>query len=80
MQNQPKINQSTVEAFSFNSKNPIPILGEFKATLMCNYRRVRTKFLVLDGNADNLLGHMTSAKLGLIEIKDSKVAQEFDAT
>ena len=76
MTTRPKLNQSFTSAYSFNSNNRIPILGEFKATLRCNYKRVRAKFLVLDGHADNLLGYETAVKLGLIEIKQSKIQQK----
>jgi hypothetical protein len=44
-------------------KIPIPILGEFKVTLRCYYKRVRATFLVLDG-------YRAAVKLGLVEIKN----------
>ena len=78
MQQRPKLQQNFIEAFGFNAKNPVPILGEFKATLRCNYKRVRASFLVLDGHADNLMGHSTAARLGLVEIKEGKILQEYD--
>ena len=32
--------------------------------------------MVLDGNADNLLGYHAAKKLGLVEIKSSRIIQE----
>jgi hypothetical protein len=72
----PKLAPTFVQAYSFNSKSPIPVLGEFKVTLRSNYRRTRATFLVLDGDADNLLGFTAAMKLGLVSVKDEKVFQE----
>lgn len=78
MNQQPKLYRSFVNAYGFNADNPIPILGEFKATLRCNYRRVKARFLVLDGNADNLLGYYASRKLGLVDLKEEKIHHEWN--
>ena len=75
----PRLHQSFVSAFGFNAKIPIPILGEFKVTLRCNYKRTRATFLVLDGCADNLLGYRAAVKLGLVEIKNDKISQEYES-
>ena len=72
----PKLQPSFINAYGFHSKTPVPILGEFMTTLFCENRKHRAKFLVLDGNADNLLGYHAAKKLGLVEIKTSKIIQE----
>lgn len=66
-----------MNAYGLNASSPIPILGEFSTTLGCNYKRVKARFLVLDGNADNLLGFYAAKKLGLIEVKQDKIFQEW---
>lgn len=66
-----------MNAYGFNASIPIPILGEFTTTLRCNYKRVKARFLVLDGNADNLLGYYAANKLGLIELKRDKIFQDW---
>ena len=51
--NRPKLAPTFVNAYGFNADSPIPIIGEFKATLWSNYKRCRARFLGLDGQADN---------------------------
>jgi transposase InsO family protein len=74
--NRPKLSPSFINAFGFHSKTPVPILGEFSTTLICNDKKCRSIFLVLDGKAENLLGYDTARKLGLIEIKQAVIFQE----
>ena len=72
----PKLRPSFINAYGFNSNKPIPILGEFTTTLVCNSKRCKTTFVVLDGEADNLLGYYVCKKLGIVEIKPNYIIQE----
>ena len=63
LKRKPKLRQSIINAYGFNAKSPIPILGEFDMTMKGQNRQVKTRFLVLDGNADNLLGFYATPSL-----------------
>lgn len=78
IEKRPKLSPTFVNAYGFNSRSPIPILGQFKVTLRSNFKRTRACFLVLDGHADNLLGYAVASKLGLVSIKEDKVYHEDD--
>lgn len=67
--------RSTIHAYGFNSKSPIPIIGEFQINLKANNSKVSARFLVLNGEADNLLGFYVAKRLGLISINEIKVSQ-----
>ena len=76
--NKPKLRPTLVNAYGFNAKQPIPIIGEFKVRLRANYKRIDAKFLVLDGNADNLMGFEVASKLGLVKLVEVPVHQEYE--
>jgi hypothetical protein len=73
LKRKPKIKYSEVNAYGFNAMSPIPILGEFHTTLKANGTKMVMRFLVLDGNADNLLGFYAAERLGLMEIKEAYI-------
>jgi len=74
----PKLRPTLVNAYGFNATIIliIPILGEFKVRLRANYKRTNARFLVLDDEADNLLGFWAARKLGLIEPKQLVFLQD----
>lgn len=78
LKRKPKLKHSTVNAYGFNSTSPIPILGEFATTLTTGGKRVATRFLVLNGNADNLLGYYAARTLGLLSTHQREIEQMED--
>ena len=64
----PQLCPTKIKAYGFNSKLAIPLKGEFQTTIWFKQRSVETTCLVLDGEADNILGFSATYALGTIKI------------
>jgi hypothetical protein len=71
IENRPKLNPSWIKAYGFNSNDPVPIKGEFITTINFNNDTHLAKYLVLNGEADNLLGFPAAKALGIIKLHES---------
>lgn len=74
-----------IKVYAFNSSEPLPVLGKFKALVESKCRSVDSEFLVVDGKT-SLLGYTTATDLGILQIANavcvwkriySKVTQVF---
>ena len=59
--NPPPLKQTTTRIFSYQSDNPIDLLGHFTANISCNNKTQNPKICVVKGRWGSLLG-MTSAE------------------
>ncbi len=73
LKRKPKISYSSVNAYGLNASSPISIQGEFFLRLKANGASIKTRFIALDGDADNLLGFYAANNLGLFTINSIKV-------
>ena len=68
LKDRPQLLPTKIRAYGFNSKLAIPLKGEFQTTIWFKQRSVATTYLVLDGEADNILGFSAAYALGTIKI------------
>jgi hypothetical protein len=66
--NRPMLQQTDTVAYAYHSKSQVPLRGEFSTTLTFKNKSVLTKYLVLNGNADDILGYSTAKALGIISV------------
>ena len=59
---------STTKIFSYWSKQPLPLLGTFKATVTVNHQQTTAKFYVTKGSSGTLLRKKTAESLDLLHI------------
>jgi len=58
------------KVYAFNSSEPLPVLGKFKALVESKSRSVDSEFLVVDGKT-SLLGYKTATDLGILQIANA---------
>ena len=58
------------KVYAFNSSEPLPVLGKFKALVESKSRSVDSEFLVVDGKT-SLLGYTTATDLGILQIANA---------
>jgi hypothetical protein len=63
MKNAPKLKNTRMKIFAFNSNNAIPVLGEFEDIIELEGRRCKDEFLVVKGAPGNLLSFKTAKLL-----------------
>ena len=56
--------------YAFNSSEPLPVLGKFKALVESKCHSVDSEFLVVDGKK-SLLGYTTATNLGILQIANA---------
>ncbi len=71
---QSSLKKPSTEVFAYNSRNPLPVIGEIKANVTVGNKQTTTTFCVVEGNSGNLLSFKTSTELGLIKIINSMSA------
>ena len=59
---------STTKIFAYWSKQPLPLLGTFKATVTVNHQQTTAKFYVTKGSSGTLLRKKTAESLDLLHI------------
>lgn len=64
----PMLQPTKIKAYGYTSKSSIPLLGEFYAKIKFKHRFIHTKFIVLDGEAENILGYTAATLLGIVKI------------
>ena len=69
--NKPNLQPTSITAFGFQATAPVPIEGEFITTLQFQDKSIIARYLVLKGEADNLLGFAAAANLGIIKLHHS---------
>ena len=68
MSNRPVIKPSSVNAYGYNSQSKIPLLGEFLTTVKSRHKSLKITYLVLDGEATDILGYSAATALGIVNI------------
>ena len=63
----PKTYKSHTRLYGYNSKDPIPLIGEFKTRIFANNCYHTVIFVVTSGNGGNLLSYETAVKLGILK-------------
>lgn len=63
-----ELSKSTTKIFAYGSDKPLPLKGQFQATLESNKRYTVSLVYVVDGNAGNLLSAKTAQDLALIQL------------
>ena len=66
----PRLFETNTRAFAFNASTQLPIIGAFKAKVSHHSISSDATYLVLNGNAESILGFDTSTKLDLVSIND----------
>ena len=69
IKNKPDLHSTITKAYGFHSKTAIPLRGEFLTTIKFKKLKILAKYLVLDGDATDILGYTTASKLGIIRIE-----------
>jgi hypothetical protein len=67
--NRPFLLPTNVKAFGFHSRTQIPLRGEFSTTVKFLDQEILARYLVLNGNADDIIGYSTATALGIVTIK-----------
>jgi hypothetical protein len=65
---QPSLKTTNVQAFAFNSKTRVPLLGEFFSEIKHKQRAIFFRYLVLNGEAEDIIGFRTAKALGIIQV------------
>ena len=65
---------STTKIFAYGSKQPLPLLGTFKATVTANRQQTTAKFHVTKGSSGTLLGKKTAEYLDLLRVGQVETA------
>jgi transposase InsO family protein len=73
MKNKPPLTKPSKLAFGYNSKEPIPILGEFLTSIKTRKKHVLERVLVLNGEGRNILGLSAAKALGLVIIPEDEI-------
>ena len=68
IRNKPALRPTETRAYGFHSKIAIPLMGEFYTLIKFKHTRIKAKYLVLNGEATNILGYSTASSLGIIRI------------
>ena len=69
MKSRPVLQPTSVSAFGFHSKTAIPLLGEFTCSIKFRHKSITARYLVLDGNAEDIIGFSTATALGIVKIE-----------
>ena len=72
----PKLQPQTKKVFSYNSKQPLDVLGKFDANVQYKNKQCDTRFIVVDSN-NSLLSWQTSKLLGLL-CHVNQISKTFD--
>ena len=79
MGNRPLLRQTKVKAYGFHSKIAVPLLGEFLTRVSFRHRHQLARYIILDGEADNIIGYNTATLLGIVQITcDNNLNQNSD--
>ena len=65
-----RLDPCDTKVYAFNSSEPLPVLGKFKALVESKCRSVDSEFLVVDGKT-SLLGYTTATDLGILQIANA---------
>ncbi len=68
LKNAVKLTKTNTKIFPYGSNKPLPMKGEFQATVESKSRYTVTKIYVLDGTGGNLLSAKTAQELNLVEL------------
>ena len=68
IKNKPALRPTIIKAYGFHSRIAIPLAGEFLTTIKFKKLRIPAKYLVLNGEATDILGFTTASRLGIIKI------------
>ena len=80
MENKPKLRKTKIKAFGFHSKIAVPLLGEFLTTVCFKQHHVLARNIILDGDADDIVGYSTATRLGIVKITcDNNPIDEVDS-
>ena len=71
LKSRPVLSPTKVRAFGFNSTKIIPLKGEFITNVTFRHRVRKTRFLVLDGQASDIMGYSTALELGIIKMEQN---------
>lgn len=69
MRQRPLLRRTSTLAYGFHSKTQIPLLGEFTTIIKFRHRSTQAKYLVLDGEAEDIIGYTTATLLGIVHIE-----------
>ena len=69
----PNLKSTHIKAYGFNADLPVPILGEFNIKIKFRDKSHELVYVVLNGEADNLLGYASAKAMDIITIKINRV-------
>lgn len=62
-----KVSKCTTNLYAFNAKDPLPVVGKFRAQIKYNGSVTKTDFVVIQGNGCNILGYNAACDLGVLK-------------
>ena len=62
-----RIEPCDTRVYAFNSSNPRPVLGKFKAVVESKCSSINSEFLMVDGKT-SLIGYRTATDLGIMQM------------
>jgi hypothetical protein len=68
MNPKPRLDKCQTTFYGYNATKPLPILGQFIAEVRSSKNTTKAGFIVIEGQAELLLGHKTAVDLGVIKI------------
>ena len=68
LKNKPSLRETDVRAYGFHSKTAVPLLGEFYAPIKFKNITILARYIVLNGEADDIIGYNTASKLGIVSL------------
>ena len=74
--NPPPLKQTTTRIFSYQSDNPIDLLGHFTTNISCNNKTQNSKIYVVKGKWGSLLGKSSAEALDVLRVGPSPTTQE----
>ena len=72
IKNKPALKPTETRAYGFHSKTAIPLMGEFFTIIKFKNQTIQARYLVLNGEATNILGYATAHALGIIKIQSDQ--------
>ncbi len=76
----PILEKTSVKVYSYNSNNPVKLLGKFEATVETKKRITVATFYVTEGNSGSLLGSETAQELCLVTFHINPVVSKVENT
>ncbi len=71
----PRLETCQTKYYAFNSQQPIPMKGQFEATIVHEGRQITANYVVTEGTSECLLSFETSVELGILQLSQAVSTQ-----